>query len=117
MTTNELQQIVLIEAATLLLVCVIILSAFKRWKVTLCVASGLATIGFFTAWSSIMALGSLLVYGPASLLLWLQLDSKDDKPVGNFNKFIHILAWSLLAIGVAILILNNIRNIFIYLSY
>jgi hypothetical protein len=117
MTTNELQQIVLIEAATLLLVCAIVVAAFKRWKITLCVASTLATVGFFTAWSSIMALGSLLVYGPASLLLWLQLDSKEEKPSGRLNKFIHIFAWSSLAFGVAILIINNIRNIFIYLSY
>jgi hypothetical protein len=117
MTTNELQHIVLIEAATLLLVCAVIVAAFKRWKITLCVASTLATVGFFTAWSTIMAIGSVLVYGPASILLWLQLDSKEVKPVDRLNKYVHILAWSLLAIGVATLILNNIRNIFIYLSY
>lgn len=117
MTIHELQQVVLIEAATSLLVCAIIVSALKRWKITLCVTTGLATIGFFTAWSSIMALGSLLVYGPASLLLWFQLDGKEDKPIGKLNNLIQVLAWSLLALGVATLIINNIRNIFIYLSY
>lgn len=117
MTTNELQQIVLIEAATLLLVCAVIVAALRRWKITLFVTAPLATIGFFTAWSSVMALGSLLVYGPASLLLWFQVDSTEDKPADKLNKLIHIMAWSLLAIGVATLIINNIRNIFIYLSY
>lgn len=117
MTTNELQHIVLIEAATLLLICAVVIAAFNRWKITLCVTITLATMGFFTAWSTIMAFGSLLVYGPASLLLWLQLDSKETEPGGKLNKIAHILAWSLLAIGVATLITNNIRNIFIYLSY
>ncbi len=116
MTTNELQQIVLIEAATLLLVCIIIVATFKRWKITLWVSIVLATIGFFTAWSSIMAFGSLLVYGPACLLLWLQLDTKEDKHVRKIDKFIHYFAWSLLAIGVTTLILKNIHNIFVYLS-
>lgn len=117
MTNNELQHIVLIEAATLLLVCTVAVAAFNRWKITLCVATTLATIGFFTAWSTIMAFGSLLVYGPASLLFWLQLDSKEDEPGGKLNKLVHIIAWALLAIGVATLITNNIRNIYVYLSY
>jgi hypothetical protein len=117
MAVNELQHIVILEAICLVLIGFIILSAFNHWKLALCASISLTSVAFFAAWSSIMALGSLLVYGTAPILLWLQLDKKGQAADSRRKKYAQNIAWIILAVGVTILILNNIRNIFIYLRY
>lgn len=116
MKIHELQYIVLVEAICLLLILVIIVAAFKRWKRVLIASCALATIAFFSAWSNIMAMGSLLVYGSASTLLWWQAEKKTDQPTQMHKKVVQRITWGILATGVAVLILNNTRNIFVYLQ-
>lgn len=115
MKLHDLQSIVLVEAICLLLIVVICIAAFKRWKGTLITSSILATIAFFCAWSNIMAMGSLLVYGSASTLLWWQLEKKNITLTPR-KKLLQKISWGILATGVAILIINNIHNIFVYLG-
>lgn len=115
MTTNELQNIVMIEAFSLILIMLIILSAFRRWKLLLGISIVAATATLFTAWSTMVAFGSLLVYGPASLLLWFELDRQADVTHDAQRKMIRIICWTLLAFGVALIILKNIYNIYLYL--
>lgn len=62
-----------------------------------------------------MALGSLLVYGTAPVLLLMQLDKKGGVSETKRRRFIHFISWTILAIGVLVLILNNLRNIFLHL--
>ncbi len=116
MATNELENVVLIEAIVMCLIILIILSAFKRWKYLLCVSSVVATGAIFTVWHAMMALGSLLVYGPAALLLWLELDKHTDLAHDRQRKLIRNISWSLLGTGVVLLILKNIYNIYLYLQ-
>ena len=116
MTTNELQNVVFIEGIVLCLIVLIILSAFRRWKILLGVSSVLATAAIFYVWQPIMAFGSLLVYGPASLLLWLELEKQTDLAHDRQRKLIRFICWSLLGTGVTLLILKNIYNIYTYLQ-
>lgn len=115
MLINELQRTVLLEFMCLISVCAIILFSFRRWKAAIGVASAIATASFFSVWSFSMAAGAFLAYTSASMLLWLQLNKKDTKPVKKLE-YLQITSWSLLAIGVTTLILKNIYNIFVYLA-
>lgn len=62
-----------------------------------------------------MALGSVLVYGSASTLLWWQLEPTTSGRV-TFKRYSQPIAWIILALGVTILIVNNTRTIFTYLG-
>jgi hypothetical protein len=115
MTTNELQNIVFVEGVSLCLISIIIVAAFKRWKITLCVSSVIATAAFFYAWAPIMALGSLLVYGPASILMWFELDKRTTSVNNQKIRIMRGICWALLATGVFLLILKNVFNIYKYL--
>lgn len=116
MLFHDLQSIVIVETICLMLIIGIIIAAFRRWKRTLIALAFMATLAFFSAWSSIMAFGSMLVYGSASTLLWWQLDTKPHKSTMSY-RILQKLNWAILASGVAILILNNLNNIFIYLRH
>lgn len=116
MKFHELYSIVIVEAICLSMIVLIIIAAFMRWRTMLLASSALATLAFFSAWSNIMAFASTLVYGSASTLLWWQLDKKTDQTNKN-RRYLQRLTWTILACGVAILILNNLRNIFVYLGH
>lgn len=113
MKFHELQTVVAVEAMCLILLIVIAIATFKRWHRTLIASTCLTAVAFFSTWSNIMALGATLVYGSASVLLWWQLEEKISKD----KKGLHRIAWGILATGVAVLILNNLNNIFIYLGH
>lgn len=112
MIASELQHIVVLELFCLATIAMIIVAAFKRWKKILCANILLATVAFFSAWSNIMAIGALMVYGSSSLLLWIQ----QDKEKNRSNKKAQTISWMLLATGVMVLIINNIHNIYLYLN-
>ncbi len=116
MNTERLQTIVTVEATILALVCLIILFSFKRWKIPLCAAGVGATAALFYAWTPLLAFGSLLVYGPASMLLWQELNNKVVKHVSATTRKIQFVAWSLVAIGVIIIIVKNVSSILMYLG-
>lgn len=116
MKFHDLQAIVTVEVICLLLLIVIIFATFKRWKRTLLTSGFFATLAFFSAWSNIMALGSTCVYGSASMLLWWQMSDKSEQS-NKSHQVMQKLSWAVLITGVAILILNNLRNIFIYLRH
>ncbi len=116
MKFHDLQAIVTLEVICLLLLLIIIFATFKRWKRTLLTSAFFATVAFFSAWSNIMALGSTFVYGSASMLLWWQMGDQSAQ-LSKTQAVLHKLSWSILASGVAILILNNLHNIFIYLRH
>ena len=115
MLVNELQRIVLLEAACLALVCTIIVTAFFRWKIAVAIGQVLASIAFFTAWSFPMALGAFLVYVPASILLFVHIDNKNSVIAKTWN--FQLLAWFFLVVGVVTIIVKNICNILGYLSH
>ncbi len=116
MKFHELYSIVVVEAISLFLIIVIIIAVFKRWRGILLTSTFLAAVAFFSAWSNIMAFASTLVYGSASTLLWWQVGENLNQ-TSNRKKFVQKLTWTILASGISILILNNLRNIFIYLGY
>jgi peptidoglycan/LPS O-acetylase OafA/YrhL len=116
MTVQDLQNRVILEAICLAMIMVVILSAFKRWKVVLCASSALAATAFFSAWNPIMATASIMVYGPASLLLWFELDNQAQITPTRRKNLLSTICWSLLAVGVAMLIFKNIFNIYKYLQ-
>jgi hypothetical protein len=62
-----------------------------------------------------MATGSLMIYGPASILLWFELDNQNKNNEAN-TKLLRHVCWSLIGIGIACLILKNIYNIYSYLA-
>lgn len=115
MIIEELQTLLALEAICLFLIIVIIISAFKRWKLILLASGTLATIVFCIAWSWIMALSSALVYGSASTLLLWQLDQKNSK-FKLTKKYLQDLLWITLAAGVTLIIIHNINNIYLYLG-
>lgn len=116
MKIHDLQTIVIAEGICLALIVVIIISAFKRWRHILIASSILASVVFFCAWSNIMAFGCMLVYGSASTLLWWQLDNNSTSNTNITKKRVQTIAWTVLATGVLVLIINNTHNIFIYLG-
>ena len=115
MIINNLEILVAAEAIGLLLVILVIIATFKRWRWTLLVSSALATIVFGTVWSWTMTLASALVYVPCSTLVWWQLEQKGNKPIGS-RKCLQIPLLAMLAIGVAIIISYNLNKIYIYLG-
>lgn len=116
MSINELQRLVFLEAGSLFLICTIIVGAFRRWNIIVAIASSLAAITFFTAWSFAMAMGAFLVYAPATTLLLIQLDSKYQGETIAKLKNLQAIAWPFLAVGVVTIIVKNICNILVYLS-
>jgi len=116
MTTAELQSIVMTEGICLLLIILIMVSSFKRWKYILYATSVAATLAFFSAWHFIMATASIMIYGPASVLLWIELDKAPNIKHERRKTVIRRTCWGFLAAGVALLILKNILNIYGYLA-
>jgi hypothetical protein len=116
MTINELQNVVLLEALILSLICVLIISAFKRWKKIVYLCSAIATIAAFSAWSFVLALGSLFVYAPSSMLLWHELDRQPNMVDDRKRRLLRACAWVMLAVGVLMLIGKNIYNIYLCLN-
>lgn len=116
MTTHELQTVVMFEGIALLLIILVVVSAMRRWKVPLILASVAATATLLTIWSLVMAVGSILVYAPASTLMWFEVDKKTDLAQDSSKRFIRSICWLLLALGVSMLILKNIYNIYSYLN-
>ncbi len=115
MATRELQVMVTLEAIILVLICSVICFAFKRWKIPLYISSAAATAVLFYAWSPLIALGSACVYGPASMLLWIELDKRDSKQVKRRTSLIQAFCWPLLALGVIMIIVHNVHQIYVYL--
>ena len=116
MSINELQRLVLLEAGCLVLICTIIVAAFRRWNITVAISTILASIAFFSAWSFAMAMGAFLVFAPAGTLLLIELENKDQEGTIAKLKNFQSLAWSLFAIGVVTIVIKNICNILGYLS-
>jgi hypothetical protein len=116
MKTPELQYVVLLEASIVLMITTVIVSAFNRWKTMLYLSSSIAAIALFSAWTFVMALGAVMVYGPASVLLWHELDRQTESNTETKGKFVHTLSWILLGLGVLMLILKNMYNIYGYLN-
>lgn len=116
MTTHELQNIVLLESLAMALILLLIISAFKRWKKIIWIAGAGATIAIFTAWSPVMATGTVMVYAPAITLLWFEQEYKSLPQYENKKKHIRTACWAFLAIGVCTLIVKNIYNIYTYLQ-
>ena len=112
----ELQNVVLMEGVCLTLILSIIIASIKRWKSLLYIASTAATAAFFIAWSPVMAAGSMLVYGPASILMWMELAKESAEKMERRKKIIRNTCWSFLVAGVSVLILKNIYNIYNYLT-
>ena len=116
MAGNELQNMVMIEGTALLLITVVIISAFNHWKYTLFASSTLAAAAIFSVWSTAMAVGSVMIFGPASILLWFELDNRSHLAQDRRKKIIRIICWSMVATGILLLILKNILNIYSYLT-
>jgi len=57
-----------------------------------------------------------LVYGPASMLMWMELDKKTGLKSEMRGKVIRTTCWAFVITGVALLILKNIYNIYRYLA-
>lgn len=115
MLVHELKHIVLLEAACVPLILVIILCAYKHWRTRLIIASTATAAVFFAAWSFMMAAGSVLVYTPACILLWLEVDKNTDLAHDRHKQLIRSVCWGFLALGVSVLIINNSLNIYDYL--
>lgn len=116
MHLHELQTTVLVEGVCAVLMLLIILSSYYRWRIIFYASSTAVTIAFFSIWHVFMAIGSLLVYGPASLMMWLELDRKSKLKDGRMYRYIRIVCWLSIATGVSFLVLKNIFNILNYLS-
>lgn len=109
---NELQAVVVIEGLALTTITLAIFSAFKHWRLSLYIASVVAAISVFCVWSPAMALGSIMVYVPASILLWHEFDKTKQIRPKDRQALIQLFCWISLAVGVALLILKNIYNIY-----
>ena len=115
MTTNQLQNIVFLETAALICITLMIGAAFKRWKITMWISGASAAIATFTAWSFVMALGSIMVYGTAITLLWFEHETKIPTQFDRKTRYMRAACWTCLATGVCMLIAKNVYNIYTYL--
>lgn len=115
MVMHELKHIVLLEAACVPLILALILCAYKHWRTGLLVSATLAGTAFFSAWSIMMAIGSVLAYTPACILLWLEVDKNTDLAHDRHKQLIRSICWGFLALGVSLLIISNTLNIYYYL--
>lgn len=115
MSVDELQTAVQLEFLILAMIAIMIIAAFKSWKfmfLLTCIGAG---VTLFSVWTPIMALASMCVCIPASLLLWLELNTSPTLLNTKTKSIVQNLYWMTISLGILTLILKNIHNILGYM--